>query len=157
MDLEASGLSARSWPIEVGWCFADGAPKAMFIRPDDAWSLDDWDENAEALHGVAYDVLLKDGLAPGEVCEELNEALAGKLVFSDAPDWDGFWLYRLFQAAKVRQRFIVSDFSAIFHATPLEKMESFIAKAERVAPRTHRAIPDVLHMRALYTMAAPGM
>ena len=153
IDLEASGLSARSWPIEVGWCFADGAARAMFIRPDEAWSLDDWDKNAEALHGIAYKTLLKDGVAAGEVCNKLNEALAGKLVFSDAPDWDGFWLYRLFQAAKTRQRFVVGDFSSIFRSAPPEKVEACISEADRKAPRTHRAIPDVLHMRTLYELA----
>ncbi len=157
IDLEASGLSARSWPIEVGWCFAGGAPKAMLIQPDEAWSLDDWNPAAEALHGIAYDDLMKEGVAADKVCERLNNALAGKLVFSDAPDWDGFWLYRLFQAAKKRQRFIVSDFSSIFRSAPPEDVDRYIAEAERVAPRTHRAIPDVLHMRALYELASPGL
>lgn len=153
IDLEASGLSARSWPIEVGWCFASGAPQAMLIQPDASWSLDDWDEQAEALHGVAYDALQHEGLSPGEVCEKLNAALAGKVVFSDAPDWDGFWLYRLFQAAKARQRFVVSDFSSIFHGAAPEMVDRCIAEADRVAPRLHRAIPDVLHMRTLYQLA----
>lgn len=153
IDLEASGLSARSWPIEVGWCFAGGAPQAMLIRPDEAWSLDDWDSQAEALHGVAHETVLKDGVAAGEVCEALNETLSGKTVFSDAPDWDSFWLYRLFQAAKTRQRFTVRDFSLVFRDVSPEKLDECIAQAERAAPRTHRAIPDVLHMRTLYELA----
>lgn len=153
IDLEASGLSARSWPIEVGWCFVSGAPQAMLVRPDPAWSIDDWDAEAEALHGVRYDELQREGISPGEVCEKLNEALAGKVVYSDAPDWDGFWLYRLFQAAKTRQRFVVSDFSSIFRGATPEKVERCIAEADRAAPRLHRAIPDALHMRALYKLA----
>ena len=157
IDLEASGLSARSWPIEAGWCFAGGAAKAMLIRPHESWSLEDWNPVAEALHGVSYDTLVKEGVPAGEVCEKLNGALAGKLVFSDAPDWDGFWLYRLFQAAKMRQRFIVSDFSSILRAAPPEKLDAYMEEAERRAPRMHRAIPDVLHMRALYELVAPGL
>ena len=154
IDLEASGLSARSWPIEVGWCFADGAPQAVLIRPDENWSMDDWDPQAEALHGLSHDVLVKDGVCVKDVCERLNDALAGMIVFSDAPDWDGFWLYRLFQAAKVRQHFVLSDLATVFHQAPPEQVDSFAAEAERLAPRVHRAIPDVLHMRTLYQLAS---
>lgn len=154
IDLEASGLSARSWPIEAGWCFVDGAAQAMLIRPDETWSLDDWDEDAQALHGVAHETLLKKGAPVKEVCEKLNAALAGKQVFSDAPDWDGFWLYRLFQAAKLRQQFVLSDLALCFSSASPEEMDAYIEKADRIAPRTHRAIPDALHMRALYELTA---
>ena len=187
IDLEASGLSARSWPIEVGWCFVAGAPEARLIRPAEQWSLDDWSRDAEALHGVAHKTLLKEGGEPKQVCEALlqdalgrrvpqeelglgavravvdvaggeaealNAALADKTVYSDAPDWDGFWLYRLFQAGQVRQRFALHNLGALFDLTPPEKMDALVAEAERVAPRRHRAAPDVLHMRALYELTA---
>ncbi|WP_411818996.1 hypothetical protein ABFZ85_08105 [Hyphococcus formosus] len=154
IDLEASGLSARSWPIEVGWCFQKGKPSAKLIRPANEWSLDDWDVGAEALHGVAYDNLLSKGEALEAVCESLNTALAGKAVYSDAPDWDGFWLYRLFQAARIRQQFILRDLYSLFQSIPDDKMREYIDRVDKEAPRQHRAIPDVLHMRALYSLAA---
>jgi hypothetical protein len=153
IDLEASGLSARSWPIEVGWCFVGGAPQARLIRPAEQWSLGDWSKEAEALHGVSHQTLLKEGADPKEVCEALNATLAGKAVYSDAPDWDGFWLYRLFQAAHARQRFALKDLGGLFDYAQSEKMDEIVAKAERIAPRRHRAAPDVLHMRALYELA----
>lgn len=152
IDLEASGLSARSWPIEVGWCFLGEKPRALLIKPAKDWSLDDWNPEAEALHGVAYKTLMAKGADLKKVCEELNAALAGRQVYSDAPDWDGFWLYRLFQAAQIRQRFTLKDLGNLFHATPSEKMDAILAEAERRAPRKHRATPDVLHMRTLYEL-----
>jgi len=154
IDLEASGLSARSWPIEAGWCFARGKPQAMLIKPHENWSTDDWDKKAEALHGIAYDHLAKKGEAAKKVCEALNKALTGLTVYSDAPDWDGFWLYRLFDAAKIKQTFKLSDFSLLMASVPPEKLDALIDEAERRAPRRHRAIPDVEHMRALYDLAA---
>ncbi|WDI33215.1 hypothetical protein PUV54_08400 [Hyphococcus flavus] len=154
IDLEASGLGAKSWPIEAGWCFLSGNPQALLIKPHATWPLDQWDEAAFALHGVAYDDLLKAGVAIEEVCTALNEALAGKKVYSDAPDWDGFWFYRLFQAAGVRQEFVLRDFYDVFRNTPKEILKSIVEEANKNAPRAHRAVPDVLHMRALYELAA---
>lgn len=154
IDLEASGLGARSWPIEAGWCYGAGAPQAMLIKPDSSWPLDQWDESAEALHGVPYEELVASGAEPAEVCETLNRALAGRIVYSDAPDWDGFWFYRLFQAGGMRQAFSVRDFFEVFRAMAPEALDEIVDEANRTAPRAHRAIPDVLHMRALYDLAA---
>ena len=155
IDLEASGLSPRSWPIEVGWCQINAVPQAILIRPCEGWSLDDWSPQAEALHGVSHDALLAGGAAAEEVCERLNIALGGKKVYSDAPDWDGFWLYRLFDAARIRQQFTLSELGLLFQSTPPEKMDAYRQEAEQKAPRKHRAIPDVLHMRTLYELAFP--
>lgn len=154
IDLEASGLGAKSWPIEAGWCYAAGEPEAMLIKPDDSWPLDQWDENAFALHGVTYETLMESGVEPEKVCAALNEALSGKIVYSDAPDWDGFWFYRLFQAAGVRQKFTLRDFYDVFRSMPPEKLDRIIERANEIAPRAHRAVPDVLHMRALFELAA---
>ncbi len=156
IDLEASGLSARSWPIEVGWCFANGGVKAMLIKPAPEWSLDDWSLEAEALHGISQKMLMDEGVEPKEACERLNSALAGKIIYSDAPDWDGFWLYRLFQAGKMRQRFIVSDLASLLRSVPPERIGPLVAAAELRAPRRHRAAPDVMHMRMLYELARNG-
>lgn len=154
IDLEASGLSARSWPIEVGWCFAGGKPQALLIKPAPDWTLDDWSKDAEALHGVSHRALIAKGVEPEAVCEKLNAALAGKTIYSDAPDWDGFWLYRLFQAARIRQRFVLSDLFGVLLKVPPEQLDRLIDQAERKAPRRHRAVPDALHMRTLYELAA---
>lgn len=154
IDLEASGLGAKSWPIEAGWCYTSGKPQAMLIRPDESWPLDQWDENAFALHGVPYEMLQKFGVAPEKVCQALNHALGGKIVYSDAPDWDGFWFYRLFQTAGVRQKFALCDFYDVFRSMAPEKLDEIVARANEIAPRAHRAVPDVLHMRALFELSA---
>lgn len=154
IDLEASGLGAKSWPIEAGWCYVSGAPKAMLIKPDKSWPLDQWDENAFALHGVSFETLQQSGVEAAEVCNALNDALSDKIVYSDAPDWDGFWFYRLFQAAGVRQKFALRDFYEVFRSLAPEKLDKIVERANEIAPRAHRAVPDVLHMRALFELAA---
>ena len=154
IDLEASGLRANSWPIEVGWCFEGGKPQTFLIKPDGDWSLDAWDPAAETLHGISIDYLNKKGHTPKDVCAKLNAALDGVLVYSDAPDWDGYWLYRLFNAGGSKQAFRLTEFDMLFAALPPEKVSAAIARANEIAPHCHRAREDVLHMQAIYEHAA---
>ncbi|MEO1252396.1 MAG: hypothetical protein AAFW81_08630 [Pseudomonadota bacterium] len=156
IDLEASGLGPASWPIEVGWCFVEGAPSTFLIKPDAGWSDEAWEPAAEALHGVARTNLDVDGVATGEICTALNAALKDAVVYSDAPDWDGFWLYRLFAAAKMRQRFELRDFAELFAAILPAEFEAAKVAASDLAPHRHRAAADVLHMRALFAAAQAG-
>lgn len=156
IDLEASGLGADSWPIEVGWCFPEGAPCAHLIRTAPDWKDAAWDPKAEALHGVAREELARAGAAPEDVCDALNGALGGVKVYSDAPDWDGFWLYRLYQAARMRQAFELWDFRDLFAHLSYEQICAVRAQASAVAPHCHRAAADVLHMQTLFTMTGRG-
>ena len=64
LDFEASSLSKRSYPIEVGWVFEDGKAEAYLIRPAPDWT--DWDEEAEAIHHIAPERLWAEG-APHDV------------------------------------------------------------------------------------------
>jgi len=153
IDLEASGLGADSWPIEVGWCFPDGRPQAHLIRTAPNWRESAWDPKAEALHGVSRDDLKNLGAPPQQVCSALNVALSGVKVYSDAPDWDGFWLYRLFQAAKMRQAFELWDFRDLFARLSPHAMREAALKAAVIAPHRHRASDDVLHMQTLFALS----
>ncbi len=86
----------------------------------------------------------------------MNEALAGASVYSDAPDWDGFWLYRLFDAARIRQSFQLLDFAELLAGVSGDQLLAAKAIAEKKAPHRHRARADVLHMRAFYQHIAAG-
>ncbi|MHA7873160.1 MAG: hypothetical protein ACX939_12490 [Hyphococcus sp.] len=150
IDLEASGLGPASWPIEVGWCFVDSGPEAMLIAPVDEWSLDAWDPNAQALHGVSVDELHASGHPAVDACRRLNDALEGAQVYSDAPDWDAFWIYRLFSAAGEKQRFALQDFGALLSGRTRAEISEIVRRAADIAPHSHRACADVLHMKAIY-------
>lgn len=150
IDLEASGLNAQSWPLEVGWCFLDGDADSVLIKPADSWPMSAWDEGAEELHGITHACATKEGETIGKVCATLNAALGDAAVYSDAPDWDGYWLYRLFSTAGIRQRFKILNFEEILAPASPEAIKTAIGKAEATFPHCHRAAPDVLHMRAVY-------
>jgi hypothetical protein len=153
IDLEASGLGASSWPIEVGWCFLKSEPETFLIAPSDDWSRDAWKEQAQALHGVSIETLQQQGRPIKEVCQRLNGALAGADIFSDAPDWDGFWLYRLFSAGDEKQQFSLCDFGDLLSGLSPAEIEAITKRATETAPHRHRARDDVLHMRMIYNLA----
>lgn len=153
IDLEASGLSDKSWPVEVGWAFCEGAASSILICPDEKWPDDAWSNEAEALHGLSRDHLRKEGVAARKVCAALNKALSGCAAYSDAPDWDGFWLYRLFDAAKVKQTFSVLNFADLVRRQITGREQEVISEANRLAPRRHRAADDALNLQMIYRLA----
>lgn len=155
IDLEASGLGAKSWPLEVGWAFASGgAPDAILIQPDDLWPDDAWDVAAERLHGLDRDRLVREGKRARDVCHLMNEALFDADVYSDAPDWDQFWLFRLFSAGGVRQVFALKDFGRLIRPLVGGREVDLLKRAASLAPRRHRAAADALHLRTLYELAS---
>ena len=153
IDLEASGLGAASWPIEVGWCFLEGEPETFLIAPAKDWSQDAWNSEAEALHGVSIEALRRKGHPIRHVCQQLNAALAERLVYSDAPDWDGFWLYRLFSACDEKQQFSVHDFGDLLGDLSPTEISMITERASKSAPHRHRAHDDVLHMRVIHKLS----
>lgn len=128
----------------------------MLIEPDERWSDAAWDPAAEALHGLTRAKLARAGRPARPVCEAMNDALAGAAVYSDAPDWDGFWLYRLFEAARVRRQFDLRNFAELFESVSPARFDEAKARAQAKTPHRHRARPDVLHMRALYRLIFDG-
>lgn len=153
IDFEASGLGARSWPIEVGWAFAAGAAHSLLIRPAADWSDADWDPKAAELHRIPVTDLHERGLDPSFVCDAMSEALQSRLVYSDAPDWDSFWLMRLHAAAGRRATIVIRDLRTVIPALSETAEATIAAEAQRIAPRRHRAGCDALHLQALFRLA----
>ena len=153
IDLEASGLGPKSWPIEIGWGFVNWPVRDLLIKPADDWSLTAWEKSAEDLHGISIDELLIKGTPVLEAALILNAAFANAEVYSDAPDYDGFWLYRLFEAAGVRANFKLHDLAALLEPLASSSPAELVKKAEQRQPHTHRAGQDVRHMQALYELA----
>lgn len=97
LDFEASSLSKASYPIEVGWVFETGEGESHLIRPAQDWL--DWNRAAEAIHGLARDTLVRDGVSHDEVARRMIEALSGHALYASAPSWDGKWLSVLLRGA----------------------------------------------------------
>jgi len=98
LDVEATGFGQDSYPIEIAWSDEVGEIHRCLIDPTPipAWSF--WDAEAERVHGIDRDRLTRNGWAPDYVATRLTEALGGKTVYTDAPDYDARWVGVLFQA-----------------------------------------------------------
>lgn len=115
IDFEASSLAPKSWPIEVGIAWVDNgqvAADAKLIRPDPSWSVDDWHPESEAVHGIPRKAL--NAAEPADsVAMWLRDKLDGKLVVSDAPEFDQRWLDRLMKTACEQHEIRIDDFDRV--------------------------------------------
>ncbi|MEM6648748.1 MAG: hypothetical protein AAF603_00695 [Pseudomonadota bacterium] len=153
VDVEASGLGPSSWPIEVGWVFETGDPCSILIRPADNWSMTHWEKSAEALHQIPPTSLLTQGKSPIETALVLNAALGEAKVYSDAPDYDSFWLFRLYDAAGIKPNFILHDLGELLHPLWNRPPKDLVDLASKKAPHVHRAADDVRHLQTMYQIA----
>ncbi|MGG5890476.1 3'-5' exonuclease [Falsiroseomonas sp. HC035] len=111
LDIEASGLSDDSYPIEIGLALPSPTPGgdweilllSWLIRPTATWldNQDAWSTTAEQVHGLTLDRLQSEGLDPAEVAREIDQVLNGRIVVADTgpAGADAFWLKRLAAAA----------------------------------------------------------
>jgi hypothetical protein len=123
------------------------------IKPSAEWRVDAWDRAAENLHGIPFAVLDERGVEPAAVCDVLSEALRSAHVYSDAPDWDAFWMMRLYEAAGRRADIEIRDLGLALPRLSAAAQSAIADEAERIAPRTHRAGCDAQHLQALFRLA----
>ncbi|SDB21995.1 3'-5' exonuclease [Belnapia rosea] len=97
LDFEASSLGKGGFPIEVGWAAEDGTEEGHLIRPVPGW--EEWSSEAEGIHGISLDRLMREGEPHDAVARRMVETLTGHDLFASAPSWDGQWLSKLLQAA----------------------------------------------------------
>lgn len=157
VDVEASGLHATSYPIEVGWCGLDLKPVSMLIKPLPEWGPNDWSYQAEQVHGISRETLEREGMDAREVAEAIAAEFRGCEVFSDAPRFDAKWLMTLFSAVDVRPGFgmrPVEDAQALCARmaakpfTSLQGLARVMEDVSRVYRHTHRAGDDCLRQAA---------
>lgn len=175
LDIEASSLHpSLSYPIEIAWGNAVGPIESHLINPFasmDGWT--DWDPQAEALHGLSLDYLRRNGTTPHDVAEAICHSLEGKTVYTDAPEYDGFWVRRLIAAGLGTNGCDISvehidtlltgllsrdywELSTDKHG-PERHIESLCAQAWKTVISgglsPHRAGNDVIYLRELYRLA----
>ncbi len=126
LDFEASSLARQSYPIEVAWVFEDGASESHLIRPARGW--DDWDEQAEAIHHIPREELLRDGMRHDALARRMVALLSGHDLTASAPSWDGKWLSALLRASGLPR-----------HALRLRDTEDVQRETARAILQTHVA------------------
>jgi hypothetical protein len=150
LDFEASSLGDDSYPIEVGWVFEDGREESHLIRPAPDWT--DWDDGAQAIHGIARTKLVAEGEPHDAVARRVLDELGPHTVYVSAPSWDGKWLSVLLRAGgfpRHAMRFRDSDEAMMAAAVAvLPDPIAAAALVERLRreaasrPIAHRALAD---------------
>jgi len=136
IDIEASGLSPISYPIEIG-LLNDRQEYQALIVPEDSWYH--WSPKSEDLHGISREELYEKGKAAVVVAKELNELLGTQAVYSDHEDWDSFWLGRLFESVGIRQELSVVDINSLLE---IGRTGSFDELSQYKKKYSHRALDD---------------
>jgi DNA polymerase-3 subunit epsilon len=148
IDFEASGLGPGSWPIEVGLSWVEAGRVQVWsslIRPEPGWDPDAWDPVSEEIHGIPVSDL-RDAPTARSVAEGLLTRVAGRPVFSDAPDFDLKWARRLLDAQPSPAGVRILDYDrAVGEVCGARGADWTCERLERT--RTpHRAGPDAARM-----------
>lgn len=162
-DFEASGLNG--FPIEIGWAYVDSKSVSIvaeghLIRPAIEWdTAEDWDADAEQLHGITLDLLMREGKPAHAVASRVNEALRNRSLFADSP-FDEGWLLQLFEAAGLSPTFqvrrtapevLAREFAAD-RRLPSAAVDQAILCAQRDHLQVHRAVRDACYWAAVWLM-----
>ncbi|WP_135077983.1 hypothetical protein [Terasakiella sp. SH-1] len=172
IDFEASGFGENSYPIEVAWNNAAGDVSSFLINIDSVPQWTYWDPVAEKdAHGISQKTLIAMGDPISVIIERMNERLAGEVVYCDAPQFDGFWLKRLFDAAGERPRFKLGSAIELFdlhvaeefkknNTTPSAQTDRYdriidtlgLQAWKNIKLTPHRAAHDVRHLMETYKL-----
>jgi DNA polymerase III epsilon subunit-like protein len=168
LDFEASSLGKKGYPIEVGWVSEDGQSEAYLITPAPNWT--DWDDKAEAIHGISRATLASQGAPVDRVATRMVEVLSDHALYASAPSWDGKWLSVLLRAAglprhslrlrdteEARQQVMTELLGDVIppeelHATVSELLEQAAAFGKSLAV-SHRALADAEQERQIWLEA----
>lgn len=150
-DVEASGLMAGSFPVNIGWSL-HGATSSVLIKPADRWNEDNWDPVAQSIHGMTLHYLRRHGRDVRQACRVVNDALRGETVYCDSADRDTEWTDMAFAAAGMRREFRIESVGPLLGrlgVTATEAYSSFEVSRE-THPPDGEALNGVKHLQAVF-------
>jgi hypothetical protein len=158
MDVEAASFSG--FPIEVGWAEVRLPGLAIGLETHlirhDPWLIgcqDEWSMDAQRVHGISQEMLIRDGEPVDAVVARLAEAFGAGTVYSDAPQNDFDWILRLHDAAGVWPGFRIRGVNEAFVGNDADRFAAEW-KAFKAVPAPHRAALDAYRWALLWTATA---
>lgn len=153
LDIESSGLSSQSYPIEIGVCLSVNnscIEKNWLIKPENSWVQDlEWSLQSESKHGISKEYLINNGISAIDVCHDLNKTFDNKTLMVDTSQHDLRWINFLFNYFEIDRSFnieyIFNDehIMDIISKVPIELFETkqnILIKEHKI--REHRALDD---------------
>ena len=154
IDVEASSLDKGSFPVEIGWCLDDDAgPDSFLVSPSGEWDTESgWSPVSQAIHGLRLDDLYRDGIDVHEAVQRLEAVFAGRVVASDNPAFDDYWIGMVYEAARHPRSWTVMPLDDVYTlAVAAGQVDAAtlvraIQAVEAIHPHPHRAAPDAFRM-----------
>jgi hypothetical protein len=159
LDIEASGLGSKNYPIELGYSSSFGDKNEYLIKPTKEWlEHGSWCSNAEYdIHKISLEMLIENGVNVLDVANALNKSLCGKLVLCNDLEYDGVWLTQLFKAANVSVMFSLTDIRYLYLYWGEDKANAFKDVYKSIIPSTnHRALPDAERFVTAFQLFNPN-
>lgn len=133
IDFEASGIAPDSYPIEVAVVSSEISFSSL-IKPVRYWTH--WSFDAQDMHGLTQDHLLKEGDTPAAVARNMNQLFLGQVLCSDSPQ-DSFWFDVLYEAAGLMPTFELKPLEVLVGREAASDIYCLLAPT-----RCHRALQD---------------
>ncbi|MFZ3192544.1 MAG: hypothetical protein WA154_04960 [Moraxellaceae bacterium] len=163
LDFEASSLASGSYPIEVAWGSSEDSIESHLISPAAISTWTDWSIVAQQLHCLTREQLLSEGQPPIWVARRMNEQLADQIVYTDNPDYDGFWLDQLFKrSAGLKAKFRLAHIDDLLldlistdtadRARAVDVLRAMKPMARQSVAGQHRASFDVQYLLKLHAL-----
>jgi DNA polymerase-3 subunit epsilon len=149
IDLEASSLSAESWPIELGFCWIDERQKlrtaSKRIKPHPSWPIEAWSIRSQRVHKITLDEL-ESAEDATSVAQWALDRLSGALLLSDAAMHDSRWLNGLMATIGQRDVLKVESIQEEVRRQFRGDAMSMFFKANARGGSAHRAAADALRL-----------
>ena len=151
IDFEASSLWSRSYPIEIGaaWIADDQVVQvADLIRRDPGWA-EDWSHESATVHGIHREELARAEAAES-IARRYAQILSGRIVISDAPEFDQHWLDRLLRLLPEPPWIKVMDFDQLVHVALSHEGQRAVYRHLTRTRAPHRAGADAARLAAAW-------
>lgn len=125
IDIEASGLSEDSFPLEIGWTIDGEHVESFLIKPDNTWNLNSWSSNAHVLHNISLKDVMDFGHNANIITQKMNSDLNGFVLLSDSVSHDIRWTNMLFDAAGINRKFKIVSIDKFLKKVGLSDKEIF--------------------------------
>jgi len=87
IHIEASSTKGPAFPVEVYWgTIPVDEGVGYLVNPQGIGKWAKWDAEFLSLHMITADDLQRYGSHPSVICDAISQALAGKTVYSKAPE-----------------------------------------------------------------------
>jgi hypothetical protein len=152
--------------VEVALCDDALNVSNWLVRPHERWAGLNWNDEAQAIHGLSQAYLQAEGLPAEQVAVEIAERLADvRFIWSDNPAYDAHWLGHLValhpSPAWIRLG-IYHEANALSEALGeaaagmawTSRKDDMVELVRATFPHVHRAGPDSLSLASRFRLFA---